>query len=249
MITLSWGATPLPAAAQVIISAVARCGGSSALLGWLHQPPPYNPSSGGQLTARGVSFITRAKQNMAYRTERVVQATSQRHDLLVWVGSAGTACQHLLRLGEVEHAGRWYRYLTNVLDPQVLPAEDVVALYGQRWRIEEAFHIGKRLLGLAYFWTGSQNGVALQLWATWLLYAVLIDLTDAVAERLKQPFGALSVEMVYRGVYHFSQAFRRGEAQDPVAFLAEHARLLGIIKRPRKRTPPTTPLLTAASGA
>jgi hypothetical protein len=37
-------------------------------------------------------------------------------------------------------------------------------------------------LGLAYFWVGAQNGVALQLWATWLLYAILVDLTDAVAE-------------------------------------------------------------------
>jgi len=45
------------------------------------------------------------------------------------------------------------------------------------------------LLGLAYFWTGSENGVCGQLWATWLLYAVLVDLTDAVAD-LCWPFGS-----------------------------------------------------------
>src|SRR5207249_6518342 len=39
--------------------------------------------------------------------------------------------------------------------------------------IEDAFNVVKRLLGLAYFWTGSENGVTVQLWATWLLYAVL----------------------------------------------------------------------------
>jgi hypothetical protein len=38
----------------------------------------------------------------------------------------------------------------------------VVALYWQRWRIEDAFNIVKRLLGLAYFWTGSINGVQVQ---------------------------------------------------------------------------------------
>jgi hypothetical protein len=201
-----------------------------------------------QLTERGVSFITRAKQNMAYRTERVVQATSQRHDLLVWVGSAGTACQHLLRLVEVEHAGRWYRYLTNVTDPQVLPAEYVVALYGQRWRIEEAFHAVKRLLGLAYFWVGSVNGVKLQVWATWLLYAVLVDLTDAVAERLAQPFHAVSLEMVYRGLYHFTQAYQRGQATDPVEYLATKAKQLGILKRQRRplRDRPTLTTLATA---
>jgi hypothetical protein len=191
-----------------------------------------------QLTEQGISFITRAKQNMAYRTERVVQATAERHDLLVWVGSAGTACQHRLRLVEVEHAGRWYRYLTNVLDPQVLPADDVVALYGQRWRIEDAFHLVKRLLGLAYFWVGSINGIKLQVWATWLLYAVLVDLTDAVAERLEQPFSALSVEMVYRGLYHFTQAYHRGEATDPVVYLAAKAKELGILKRKRRLSRP-----------
>ena len=79
-----------------------------------------------------------------------------------------------------------------------------MALYWQRWRIEDAYAIVKRLLGLAYFWVGSQNGVELQLWATWLLYAVLIDLTDAVAEALNQPFAALSLEMVYRNLYFFT---------------------------------------------
>jgi hypothetical protein len=41
--------------------------------------------------------------------------------------------------------------------------------------------------------------VELPLWATWLLYAVLIDLTEALAEALAQPFEAISIEMVFRG--------------------------------------------------
>ncbi len=39
----------------------------------------------------------------------------------------------------------------------------------------------KRFLGLSYLWTGS-IGVKLQVWATWLFYAVVIDLGDAVAD-------------------------------------------------------------------
>lgn len=115
----------------------------------------------------------------------------------------------------------------------------MVALYGQRWRIEDAYAIVKRLLGLAYFWTGSENGVCLQLWATWLLYAVLVDLTDAVADALNQPFAALSLEMVYRSLYHaesrFAQAYHRGAATDVVQYLAANAQWLGILKRQRKR--------------
>ncbi|MDZ8236795.1 MAG: hypothetical protein RMZ69_06400 [Nostoc sp. ChiQUE01a] len=37
-------------------------------------------------------------------------------------------------------------------------------------------------MGLSYLWTGSINGVKLQVWAIWLFYAVLIDLADAVAD-------------------------------------------------------------------
>ena len=108
-----------------------------------------------------------------------------------------------------------------------------MALYWQRWRIEDAFAIVKRLLGLAYFWSGSSNGVQVQVWATWLVYAVLVDLTDAVAAELEKPFQALSLEMVYRGLYHFTQASQRGLADDVVSYLAANALWLGILKRKR----------------
>ena len=73
-----------------------------------------------------------------------------------------------------------------------MPVGYAVALYWQRWRIEDAYAIVKRLLGLAYFWAGGENGIQLQLWATWLLYAMLVDLTDAVAAELNRPVADLS---------------------------------------------------------
>jgi hypothetical protein len=189
-----------------------------------------------QLTAAKIWFLTRLEERVVYQVEQVLQATAQMHELLVWVGSGpNSRCTHLLRLVEWQHNGTWYRYLTNVVDPRQLPAEYMVALYWQRWRIEDAFNVVKRLLGLAYFWSGSINAVEVQVWATWLLYAVLVDLTDAVAEALSQPFAQLSMEMVYRGLYHFTQAYHRGTAEEPVAYLAANAVSLGIIKRKRKK--------------
>ena len=190
-----------------------------------------------QLTAAHIVFITRAKSNLAYEVKCYLQRTAQVHEALVWVGKADD--RQLARLIEVLYQGKWYRYLTNELDTERLPAPYVVALYWQRWRIEDAYAIVKRLLGLAYFWVGSQNGVELQLWATWLLYAVLVDLTDAVAEQLNQPFAAVSMEMVYRSIYYFTQAYHRGEATDPVAYLADDAKLFGILKRKRKKHKPS----------
>jgi hypothetical protein len=189
-----------------------------------------------ELTAAGVTWLTRAKSNLAFRVAWVRFETPQVRDRVVWIGSGADRQQ--VRLVEVLVGTTGRRYLTSELDPERLPAAQVVALYGERWRIEEAYALVKRLLGLAYFWTGSGNGVQLQLWATWLLYAVLLDLTDAVAERLQRPVAALSVEMTYRSLYHFTVAHQQGNATDPVAYLAENADWLGVVKRKRKKPAP-----------
>ena len=202
-----------------------------------------------QLTEQGVSLLTRIKKNTAYQVDQVLQCSATIHDQIIRLGSSkASSCTHPMRLVEVQYHGMWYRYVTNVLDPQVLPATHVMALYWQRWRVEDAFNVIKRLLGLAYFWVGSINGVMVQVWATWLLYAVLVDLTDAVAEELHRPFSALSMEMVFRGLYHFTQAHQRGQADEPVAYLAAKAKKLDILKQRRKNSPNDLLNLTNLSG-
>lgn len=191
----------------------------------------------GQLSRATVKFITRAKSNLVYELERVILKTPQVRDSLVWIGKGEN--RQVVRLVEVLYGNKWYRYLSNELDAERLPAAYLVALYWQRWRIEDAYAIVKRLLGLAYFWCGAQNAVEMQVWATWLLYAVLVDLTDAVAEALHQPFAAISMEMVYRSLYFFTQAHQSGQASDVVTYLAANTKLLGIVKRKRKGAHPS----------
>ena len=202
-----------------------------------------------QLTLAHVKFITRAKSNLVYIFERAILNTARVRDSLVWIGSEDN--QQLVRLVEVLYAGKWYRYLSNELDAERLPTAYLVALYWQRWHIEDAYAIVKRLLGLAYFWCGAQNAVEMQVWATWLLYAVLVDLTDAVAEALQQPFAAISIEMIYRSLYFFTQAHARGQADEVVAYLASNTKLLGIVKRKHKSAHPSPleliPILTEAN--
>lgn len=197
-----------------------------------------------QLTDAGIWFLTRKATHTVTHTEQVLRRTDTLHDHIVRLGSTATSpCVHVVRLVEWQHHGTWYRYLTNVCDPARLPAEYVVALYCQRWRIEDSFNVIKRLPGLAFFWTGTINGIQIQIWATWILYAVLVDLTDAVAETLNKPFQALALEMLYRGLYHFTVAHHRGTADDPVAYLAANAKGLGILKRKRKNRTAITDLL------
>jgi hypothetical protein len=122
-----------------------------------------------------------------------------------------------------------------VLDPQILSAQQVCELYRCRWRIEDAFLLTKRLLGLAYLWVGGTHGVQIQIFATWIFYAVLNDLCSQVAVALNQPKERISVEMVFRGLYHFARALMRSESTDVVTYLVEHHKLLALVKAERKR--------------
>jgi len=184
----------------------------------------------------GKYFVTRLRAKTSYRVVEELGQGQRWRDSIVTVGMyRSNPCRHPLRLVEVKWGKQWYRYLTNVLDPQHLSARQVCELYRRRWRIEDAFLLTKRLLGLSYLWVGGQNGVQVQIYATWVFYAVLVDLCQEVAHTLGQPLERISVEMVFRGLYHYSVAYQRGKYDDVVRFLADHAKLLGIVKRKRKR--------------
>ena len=185
-----------------------------------------------QLTEKGVTFITRAKSNLKYEVAQVLVKTPVFRDTIVWIGTGDERQQ--MRLVEVLYGNTWRRFLTNELDPEQLPARYLVALYYRRWTIERAYATIKRLLGLAYFWCGSQNAVELQLWSTWIVYTVLIDLCDEVAGLLKLPFERISVEMVFRSTYYYAKAVERGDTRSMPQYLADRSTELGIVKRRRK---------------
>ena len=149
------------------------------------------------LIVKQVDFITRIKSNASFEVEKILSYDYTLRDRVICF-RVGDKAQTLLRLRliEVRQGKTWYGYITSVLDPKILPPYVVADLYSRRWRIEEAFNTAKRLLGLSYLWTGSINGVKLQIWATWLFYAILIDLADAVAEELSLPFERISLEML-----------------------------------------------------
>ena len=189
-----------------------------------------------KLIERDIHLITRLKKGAAIKIEQVFTNSYALKDSRVRLGSGSAKTPYItLRLIEVRSGNTWHSYLTSVLDPTVLPPYVVADLYRRRWRIEEAFNTVKRLLGLSYLWTGSLNGIQLQIWGTWIFYAILVDLGDAVADQLSLPIDAISLEMIYRGLYHFYVAHQKGQATDPIEyFAAPENRDLGIVKSPRK---------------
>lgn len=192
------------------------------------------------LTEGGSWFVSRLREKTSFTVQQVLLERPQARDQIVLLGKyRANPSRYPVRLIEVYVNGAWRQYLTNVLDPQRLSVLEVVALYEQRWQIETAFLLVKRLLDLAYLWVGSLNGVLLQVWATWLYYAVLIDLCDEVAECLQLPLDRISVEMVSRSLYFYVQATAQGYTGSAAQYFAEDAKLLGIVKRSQARAGPS----------
>jgi hypothetical protein len=189
-----------------------------------------------KLIEKQVHIITRLKKGAAIKVLEIFTNSYAIRDKLINLGSGTKTTPVItLRLIEIKVGNIWYSYLTSVLDPKILPPYVIADLYGKRWRIEDAFNIVKRLLDLSYLWTGSINGVKLQIWGTWLFYSILVDLGDAVADELSLPLDSISLEMIYRGMYYFYSARQKGKATDPIKyFAAPENKDLGIVKRQRK---------------
>jgi Transposase DDE domain len=179
-------------------------------------------------------FVTRMREKTAYRTMQVLSGRPYDRDERLHVGQyRSNPCTSPLRMVSVLWQGAGYRDLTHVLDPQVRSARQGCERYRRRWRIEDALALTKRRLDLAYVWTGSTNAVQWQLYATLVCSAVLVTIGQQVAQVLGEPLERISVAMVCRAFYHSSRAVQRGACEDLVAFLVEHATLLGLVKRQR----------------
>lgn len=217
---------------------------------WCHQLLDYLPINGllvfdmgffkfpwfDQFTKSQKYFLTRLREKTSYQVVKTLSVGLYFRDQIIEMGEyRSNPCQYQVRMVSVLWGSTWYNYITNVLDPQMLSAQQVCDLYRHRWSIEDAFGITKRLLGLSYLWVGDCNGVQIQLFATWIFYAVLNDLCSQVAIALNQPKEVISVEMVFRSIAHFYADNIEPKVNDLISYLVENFELLGLVKFRRKR--------------
>jgi hypothetical protein len=191
-----------------------------------------------QFTDTSKYFVTRQREKTAFQVREVLSFGSHYRDEIIKMGEyRSNPCKHPVRMVSVLWGANWYYYLTNVLEPEKLSAQQVCDLYRRRWRIEDAFAITKRLLGLAYVWVGNSQGMEIQIYATWIFYALVNDLCAEVAIAMNEPLERISMEMVFRGLYHFNSFSRRTPDANAVEYLSTNAKILGILKseRPRHR--------------
>jgi hypothetical protein len=194
------------------------------------------------VTEVGSVLVSQWGNHWVFDHIQTLQVSATTSEQIVQLGTyRSSRCRHpVRRIGRCDASGTWHYWITTELDPGKLPAEQVIALYAQRWRIEEAFLQCKRLLNLSYLWGSTTNAIGLQVWATVLVYGVLVDLCGEAAMALQVPPERISLEMLYRSLYHYAGAVQRGERRGFIAWLADPSQHdLGIIKRERSR--PRTP--------
>ena len=132
------------------------------------------------LTADGIFFVTRCKENMGYRVVnkrlRKPEGNILRDDEIVLTHASSRAdyperLRLVTALVEVEGRGLVeMRFLTNHFQ---WAASSIVELYKRRWSIEAFFKQIKQTLKLGNFLGHNENAIQWQIWTALLVYILL----------------------------------------------------------------------------
>lgn len=185
------------------------------------------------LTQQGFYWVSRLKTGTTYQIVQVLAYDDQQGilDAIVWLGKyranrAGAA----VRLVIFCWHGLQYRYLTNVLDPALLPMQDIAQLYARRWDIELAFKLLKRELGLALWWGACPQLVLLQVWVALIVAQLLHALQWQVALHAEVDRFDISLPLLIELLPK-----RPPASLSIIDLMVERGRALGLI-RPSSRT-------------
>ncbi|MGH8857915.1 MAG: IS4 family transposase, partial [Polaromonas sp.] len=131
----------------------------------------------GDLDRRGVFWVTRAKENMAYDVVKAMPRSGDEKilkDEIVVLSDANKPAPELMRrivaLVEVDGEEREMTFLTNNLE---WSPRSVADLYRCRWQIEVFFKQIKQTLQLGDFLGHNANAVRWQVWMALLVYVLL----------------------------------------------------------------------------
>jgi len=193
-----------------------------------------------RLTDLGCWWLSRLREKTSYTTEHVFVHQGNTLDALIWLGAySSDRSKHLVRLIQFEHQGTCYRYVSNVLDPNLLSMSEAARLYARRWDIELAFKALKGELGIHLWWSSHPVLVLQQLWAALILAQVLHALHLRVAAEAGVDLFEVSLPVL---LTLLSQAPSRGTGEDLIGLLVRKGREQGLI-RPSRRYQPLVPAL------
>lgn len=182
------------------------------------------------MTKRAWYFVTRLRQGTTYDVIQVLADRPLYRDRIVYLGAhRADRASRPVRLVEVLINASWWSYLTNVLDPEQLPADAVWRLYQERWTIEMCFAVLKRSLGLASLRCSTIEGVLAQIWTTLIIYQVLQDLRLELATAAGVGADDISWTNMTR---HIAWYIEQPEGKPPLrTWLKDNATTFALAKR------------------
>lgn len=192
-----------------------------------------------QLTDAGYHYVTRLRERVTYTVEHVFYegGSDPVHlwDGLIYLGKyKADRAAHPVRLVQLTvqqgSATRTYTYLTNVLDPQQLPAWQVVGLYRRRWDIEGGFDLVKTHLGLKLLSSSVPNALLQQVYATFIIAQIVLALRTEIALQAGCDLREVSLELLVRWLPQLA-----ADGHDPLAEFVRAGRRAGYLRACRTR--------------
>jgi hypothetical protein len=131
----------------------------------------------GGLAEHGLFAVIRKMRSIRVERREILsreqRGDTRIDDVLVLAGTGQSAQQQTLRLIRRVQGRKRIELLTNVLDPELLPAETALALYKRRWTVERMFYDLKVVLNLHRIYAANANAVAMQVYAATLVYVAM----------------------------------------------------------------------------
>ena len=178
------------------------------------------------LTAAGYFWISRLRQKTSTAPIHTFYDRGGVFDGLIWLGAhRSDQGGRAVRLVRFNRGGTTFTYITNMLDPTVLPLREIARLYARRWDVELAFKLIKQHLGLHLVWSAKEVVLLQQVWGVLTLAQILQGLRLEIAQRAGvDPFEVSMALLVhYLPQYLFHDA-------DPVAMFVAHGRQARFIR-------------------
>lgn len=190
------------------------------------------------LTDRDFYWLSRVRARTSYTMHTRLYAQADVLDAIVWLGAyRADRAKHAVRLIQFSAGGRTYRYLTNVLDPELLSIQDAARLYARRWDIELAINTLKTHLGLRLLWSSKPVLIQQQVWAVLIIAQIVAAFRIEIAARAEVDVFDVSLPLLIEYFPRYAYA-----GTDPVELFVAHGRELGFI-RPAKRAHIQAPVI------
>ena len=182
------------------------------------------------LTDHDYYYVSRLRKGTTTQVIHPFFQDGDTFDGIVWLGKyRADRAKHAVRLVRFRHKGQLHTYITNVLDPTLLPLADIATLYARRWDFELAAHLIKRHLNLHLLWSAKDVVIQQQVWAVLIISQILQALRLEIAGRAQVDPFEVSMDLLVRWLPQLAYA-----GQDPIAVFVEQGREVGFI-RPSSR--------------